>query len=366
MKKIIPFADLKRQYQTIKKDVLSAIKNVCEKTAFSGGYFSEKFEKDFAKFCHVKYFAGLNNGTSALHLAMVALGIGHGDEVILPTNTFIATAWGVSYVGAKPVFVDCDKDTWEINALNLEKYITKKTKAVIGVHLYGQPFDIDAVKKICLKYQIFLIEDCAQAHGAKYKNKQVGSFGELSCFSFYPGKNLGCYGEGGGILTNNKKYFEHIQKLKNHGSTTKYFHDEIGYNMRMEGIQGAVLSEKLKYINRWNKRRKEIARMYHKKIINPKIKMQTLPVWADSVYHLFVVETEHRDNLKKYLEKNNIFTAMHYPVPCHLQTAYKFLNYQKGDFPNAEYLSDHCLSLPMFPELTNIEVKKVITILNKY
>lgn len=364
--KTIPFADLKRQYQNIKPEVLDVFKKVCKETAFSGGYFAEKFETDFAKFCHAKYFSGLNNGTSALHLAMIALGIGEGDEVIVPANTFIATAWGVSYVGARPVFVDCDKDTWEIDAGEVEKKISKRTKAVISVHLYGQPFDIDAVKKVCDKHKIFFVEDSAQAHGAKYKNKIVGSFGEMGCFSFYPGKNLGCYGEGGGILTNNKKYFEHIQKLKNHGSKIKYLHDEIGYNMRLEGLQGAILSVKLKHLRQWNKRRVEIAKMYQKGLSNPKIRMQKIPEWASPVFHLFVITTKNRDDLKKYLEKNGIFPGLHYPVPCHLQNAYKFLNYKKGDFPESEYLSSHCLSLPIYPELTNGEAEYVVKIINKY
>lgn len=364
--KSIPFADLKKQYKNIKKEILSAIKDVCKKTAFSGGEFSEKFEREFCTFCHGKYFSGLNNGTNALHLAMLTLGIGTGDEIIIPANTFIATAWGVSYTGATPVFVDCDPETWEIDANKIEKSITKKTKAVIGVHLYGQPFDIDAVKKICDRHRIFLVEDCAQAHGAKYKNKIVGSFGAMGCFSFYPGKNLGCYGEGGGILTNNKKYYDRVNKLKNHGSSIKYHHDEIGYNMRLEGIQAAVLSVKLKYLNTWNKRRKEIAEMYHKKIKNSKIKTQKKPKWADSVYHLFVVEVENRNHLKRYLEKNGIFPAMHYPIPCHLQKAYKFLEYHEGNLPISEYHANHCLSLPMFPELKNEEAEKVIKIINKY
>jgi dTDP-4-amino-4,6-dideoxygalactose transaminase len=364
--KSIPFADLSRQYRNIKKEVLSVIKQVCEKTAFSGGEFAEKFEKEFAKYSGASYFSGINNGTNAIFLAMLALGISVEDEVIVPANTFIATAWGVTYTGATPVFVDCDPNTWQIDAREIEKKITKKTKAVIGVHLYGQPFDIDAVKKICKQHKIYLIEDCAQAHGAKYKDGIVGTFGEMGCFSFYPGKNLGCYGEGGGVLTNNKKYFDHLNKLKNHGSTVKYYHDEIGYNARLEGIQGAVLSVKLKYLNNWNKRRRQIAAIYFNKIKNNKIVMQKQPEWAKSVFHLFVITTKNRDELKKYLEKNGIYPAMHYPVSCHLQKAYAFLKYKKGDFPNSEYLAGHCLSLPMYPELTDREVKQVIKIINRY
>lgn len=362
----IQFLDLKKQYNQIKEEVLPKIEQVLDDTAFSGGKYVDEFEGSFAKYCETNYSVAVNNGTSALHLAMLALGIGEGDEVIVPANTFVATAWGVSYANATPVFVDCNPDTWEIDTTQIEKKITTKTKAIAGVHLYGQPFDIDAVKKICEKHNLFLIEDAAQAHGAYYKGKRIGQFGEMACFSFYPGKNLGTYGEGGGITTNNEKYFKHLQSLRNHGSIVRYYHDEIGYNMRMGGIEGAVLSVKLQYLDNWNNRRKEIAKMYQKGITNTKIKMQAQPDFADSVYHLFVITTENRDNLQKFLNEQGIFPGMHYPVPCHLQKAYAHLEYKKGDCPNAEYLAEHCLSLPMYAELTNEEVNYIIEKINQY
>lgn len=358
--------DLKKQHQQIKKEILEAFEKVYDQTSFSGGTFVEEFEQQFAKFCNTNYSIGVNNGTSALHLALLALGIMPGDEVIVPANTFIATAWAVSYCGAVPVFADCTNDTWQIDAAQLENKITNKTKAIIGVHLYGQPFDIDAVKEICDRHNLFLLEDAAQAHGASYKQTPVGTFGKMGCFSFYPGKNLGACGEAGGITTNNKEYYEHVKSLRNHGSVTRYYHDEIGYNMRMGGLEAASLTVKLKYITGWNERRREIAKRYQQEVTNTKITMQLQPQWADSVYHLFVVTTPNRDDLIKYLNDNNIYPALHYPVPCHLQKAYKGLGYKQGDLPNAEYLAAHCISLPMYPQLTNEEVSLVINCLNNY
>lgn len=358
--------DLKGQHQQIKKEIFEAFEKVYENTAFSGGPFVEEFEKGFADFCGTKYAVGLNNGTSALHLVMLALGIGEGDEVIVPANTFVATAWGVSYSGATPVFVDCTSDTWQIDATKLEQKITPKTKAIIGVHLYGQPFDINAVAEIAKKHKLFLVEDAAQAQGAKYKNTVVGGFGEMACFSFYPGKNLGACGEAGGVTTNNEAYAKHLQSLRNHGSLVRYYHDEIGYNYRMGGLEGASLSIKLKYLSGWNDRRKQIAKRYQGEIKNSAVKLQLQPEWADSIYHLFVVTTENREEFIKYLNENNINPALHYPVPCHLQKAYAHLGYKKGDCPNAEYLAEHCVSLPMYAELTDEEVNRVIIVINDY
>jgi len=366
MNKKIPCLDLKGQHQQIKKEVFEAFERVYEQTAFSGGSFVEEFEKYFARFCETKYAVGVNNGTTALHLAMLALGIGAGDEVIIPANTFIATAWGVSYTGAIPVFVDCNPDTWEMDMSQLESKITSKTKAVIGVHLYGQPFDIYTAQSICKKHKLFLIEDAAQAQGARYMDKLVGGFGEMACFSFYPGKNLGACGEAGGLTTNNEAYYKHLQSLRNHGSVVRYYHDEIGYNMRMGGLEGASLTIKLKYLPDWNKRRREIAGRYQQGIKNPKIKMQVQPSGHESVFHLFVITTEKRDELIKFLNEKNIFPGLHYPVPCHLQKAYASLGYKKGDFPNSEYLAEHCLSLPMYAELSGEDVDYVIDTLNRY
>src|SRR4030042_6350342 len=344
---VIHFLDLKKQYVQIKEEINKALSEVCESTAFSDGSFVKKFENEFARYCNSEFAVGLNNGTSALHLAMLALNIKAGDEVIVPADSFIATAWGPSYVGATPVFVDCTPDTWNIDTQAIEKKITKKTRAIIGVHLYGQPFDVDSVKKIARKYNIYLIEDCAQAHGAKYKSAAVGGLTQMGCFSFYPGKNLGAYGEGGAIVTNNQSYDKRIRSLRNHGSNVKYFHDELGFNMRMDGFQGAILDVKLKYLDSWNNRRKAIAKMYRDSITNPRIKMQNQPVWSDNVYHLFIITVDKRDRFMEYIQGNNIFCGLHYPVPCHLQKAYSHLKYKVGDCPNSEYLAEHCISLPM-------------------
>jgi dTDP-4-amino-4,6-dideoxygalactose transaminase len=364
--KKISCLDLRGQHQQIKFEIFEAFEKVYEKTAFSGGPFVEEFEKNFAAFCDTKYAVGVSNGTTALHLAMLALGIGAGDEVILPANTFIATAWGVTHAGATPVFVDCTPDTWEIDVTKIEEKITPRTKAIIGVHLYGQPFDIDGVAAICKKHNLKFIEDAAQAQGAQYKGKPVGGFGEMATFSFYPGKNLGACGEAGGITTNNEAYFKKLQSLRNHGCVVRYYHDEVGYNYRMGGLEGASLNVKLKYLSDWNAGRRRIARKYHQGITNPKIVMQTQPGDVSSIYHLFVITTEDRDNLMKYLNERNILPGLHYPVPCHLQKAYADLGYKKGDFPNSEYLAEHCLSLPMYAELSDDEVEYVIETLNSY
>jgi dTDP-4-amino-4,6-dideoxygalactose transaminase len=358
--------DLTKQHQQIKIEVFNAFEKVYDKAAFSGGAFVEEFEVDFASFCETTYAVGVNNGTSALQLAVLALGIGKGDEVILPANTFIATAWGISYSGATPVFVDCTADTWEIDVSKIEDAITDKTKAIIGVHLYGQPFDITSVKTICDKHSLYFLEDAAQAQGAKYKNVPVGGYGDMACFSFYPGKNLGACGEAGGITTNNPNYYKHLLRLRNHGCEVRYYHEEIGFNMRMGGLEAASLQVKLKYLPVWNDRRKQIASTYQQKITNAKILMQLQPDWASSVYHLFVITTENRDGLVQYLSDHNINAGLHYPVPCHLQNAYKHLNYQKGAFPNSEYLAQHCLSLPMYPELSDDDVNYIVDVLNAY
>jgi dTDP-4-amino-4,6-dideoxygalactose transaminase len=362
----IPCLDLKGQHQLIKQEIFAAFEKVYESTAFSGGPFVEAFEKNFAAFCQTTYAVGVNNGTSALHLAMLTLGIGAGDEVIVPANTFIATAWGVSYTGATPVFVDCTADTWQIDATKIKEKITPRTKAIIGVHLYGQPFDVEALQAICLEHQLFLLEDAAQAQGARYKEIPVGSFGELACFSFYPGKNLGACGEAGGITTNNESYYKHLLSLRNHGSMVRYYHDELGFNMRMGGLEGASLQVKLQYLSGWNSRRREIAQRYQREIKNDHIQLQAQPDWAESVYHLFVVTTADRDGLIKYLNQHNILPGLHYPVPCHLQKPYAHLGYKEGDCPQAEHLASHCLSLPMYAELTDEEVSAVIGVLNAF
>lgn len=358
--------DLKRNFDKYKDEYNAAIAKACECTSFSGGPCADQFDKEFAEYNGVKYSTGVNNGTSALQVACLALGIGAGDEVIVPANTFIATAWGPTYCGATPVFVDCTADTWEIDATKLEEKITERTKAIIGVHLYGQPFDFGAVKKIADKYNIPVIEDCAQAHGATFEGKKVGTLGEMGCFSFYPGKNLFCFGEGGAVTSDNFKYIDTINVLKNQGSRERYHHEMVGYNMRLEGVQGAVLSVGLSHLDEWTERRRELGWKYMKNITNPLITLQAHPENTETVFHLFVITVEDRDGFIEYMKNNNIGCDKHYPIPCHLQEAYKELGYRVGDCPNAEYLAAHCVSLPMFPELTDEEQDYIIDVCNRY
>jgi len=366
--------DLSRDYKAHESEYLAAIKAVCEKTAFSGGNFSDEFDKEFAEYVGTKYANGVNNGTSALHLAMMALGIGEGDEVIVPANTYIATAWGVTYTGATPVFVDCTADTWEIDPSKIEEKINRRTKAIIGVHLYGQPFEYDEVRKIADKHGLYLVEDCAQAHGAEYTSmisgtaitKKVGNLADIGCFSFYPGKNLYAFGEGGSVTCNNEEYNDKITVIKNQGCNVRYYHDVVGYNYRLEGIQGAVLSVSLKYLDEWTARRREIGKKYLAEITNPLIKMQAHPDNTNPVFHLFEVQVPDPEKMLEYMKGEDIECNRHYPVPCHLQEAYKDLGYKKGDCPNAEELASHCVTLPLFPEMTDEEVKMVIDACNEY
>ena len=358
--------DLTRDYEAHKEEYLEAIEKVCTETAFSGGKYADKFDEEFAVYVGTKYAVGVNNGTSALHCAMLALGVGAGDEVIVPANTYIATAWGVSYTGATPVFADCTPDTWELDPVSVEAKITDKTKGIIGVHLYGQPFDYTAIKKIADKHGLFVVEDCAQSHGAQYEGRNVGTLGELACFSFYPGKNLYAFGEGGSVTCDKEEYFKHMTRLKNQGCDVRYYHDEIGYNYRLEGLQGAVLSVSLKYLPDWTKRRQEIGERYIREITNPLLTMQAHPENTKPVYHLFVITVEDHDHFVNYMAENNVECNMHYPVPCHLQKAYAHLGYQVGDCPNAEYLASHCVTLPLFPGMTDEEADRVIALCNAY
>ena len=363
---IVPFFDLKRQYAKLKHEIDPAIARVLEATAFSGGPFADKFEKEFAAYCGSTYSRGLNSGTSALHLALLALGIQPGDEVIVPAHTFIASAWGISYIGATPVFVDSLPDTWEIDPAAVERAITPKTKAIIAVHLYGVPADLSALQKIASARNIQIIEDCAQAHGALYQGKKVGSIGAAGCFSFYPSKNLGAYGEAGAVTTNTEEVARRVEILRSHGAEVRYVHQTIGYNMRMDGIQGAVLSAKLPHLDSWNARKAAIVQKYRKGIINPQVTLQAITPGATPAYHLFVITTPNRQKFIDHLQSRGVATALHYPIPCHLQQAYEYLGYKKGDLPNAEYIAGHCVSLPLFPELTDEEVERVIQAVNSY
>lgn len=358
--------DLTRDYETHKAEYQAAIERVCRETAFSGGKYADAFDREFAEYVGVPYACGVNNGTSALHLAMLALGVGEGDEVIVPANTYIATAWGVSYTGARPVFADCTPDTWEIDPVALESKITEKTKGIIGVHLYGQPFDFAGVKAVADRHGLFVAEDCAQAHGAKFEEKNVGSLGEIGCFSFYPGKNLYAFGEGGSVTCRREEYYRHMTRLKNQGCDVRYYHDEIGYNYRLEGLQGAVLSVSLKYLPEWTRRRQEIGRRYIREITNPLITMQAHPENTETVFHLFVIQVDERDRFIKYMADADVECNMHYPVPCHLQKAYRHLGGRQGDCPNAERLAEHCVTLPLFPGMREDEIARVIELCNRF
>lgn len=358
--------DLTRDYARHEADYRAAIEQVCREAAFSGGKYADRFDEEFAGYVGSRYACGVNNGTSALHLAMLALGVGEGDEVIVPANTYIATAWGVSYTGATPVFVDCTPDTWEIDPSKIEEKITPRTKGIIGVHLYGQPFDFSGVKAVADRHGLFVAEDCAQAHGARFEGKHVGSLGDIGCFSFYPGKNLYAFGEGGCVTCDSEEYFKHMTRLKNQGCDVRYRHDEIGYNYRLEGMQGAVLSVSLRYLPEWTARRQEIGRRYLEEINNPLITMQAHPENTESVFHLFVIQVPDHDDFIKYMAHADVECNMHYPIPCHLQKAYAHLGYREGDCPNAEKLAAHCVTLPLFPEMREDEISRVIKLCNDY
>lgn len=358
--------DLERNYRLHKDEYLKAFEAVCDETAFSGGRFADLFEEEFARYLGVNGVSGVNNGTSAVHLAMLCFGVGPGDEVIVPANTYIATAWGVSYTGAKPVFADCTKDTWEIDPVDAEKKITDRTKAMIGVHLYGQPFEFKRMREIADRHGLYLAEDCAQSAGAEYEGKKTGALCDIGCFSFYPGKNLYAFGEGGAVSSDDPEYIDKVNVYKNQGCRERYYHEVIGYNMRLEGVQGAVLSTGLKYLDGWNDSRIAKGKRYDAEIVNPLIKKQLHPENTKPVYHLYEIQVPDPDDFIAYMKENGIECQRHYPVPCHLQEAYKSLGYHPGDCPNAEELAAHCVTLPMYPELSEDEASFVIEKCNSY
>ena len=355
----IPYLDLKAQYQVIRKDVLRALEDVCESTRFAQGPPTLEFEREFAAYCGVKHCNSNNSGTSALHLAMRCLDIGPGDEVITTPFTFIATAWAISYVGARPVFVDIDPARRTLDPAKLEAAITPRTKAIMPVHLFGMPADMAAICNIAHRYGIPVVEDAAQAHGARFEGRRVGQFGCMAAFSFYPGKNLGAYGEGGALVTNDDAFAARAKSLRMHGSTRTYYHDEVGYNYRMDSFQAAILSIKLRHLDAWTAARNERARRYTDLLAGSPV---TPPTWFDNsecVWHCYVIESEHRDRVRQRLSDDGIETGVHYPVPIHLQKPYLHLGYQPGDFPVSERMAKRCLSLPIYPEMSLDQVKFV-------
>jgi dTDP-4-amino-4,6-dideoxygalactose transaminase len=359
----VPFVDLKAQYRSIKKEVDAAIQRVLDNTSFVLGPEVEAFEAAFADYVGAKFCIGLNSGTAAIQLAVSACGVGAGDEVILPANTFFATAEGVSTAGATPVFVDADPVSYGIDVNRIETAITERTRAIIPVHLYGQSADLEPIFDIATRHNLIVIEDAAQAHGSEYKGNRVGALGRAGCFSFYPGKNLGAYGEGGAVTTNDEGVARQVRLLRDHGSARKYHHDIIGYNFRLEGMQGAVLGVKLKHIDRWNNMRREHAARYKELLEDSGVGLPREMEYARHIYHLYVIQTEDRDALQTTLNEAGVQTGIHYPIPIHLQPAYAFLGHKTGDFPETERQARRVLSLPMFPEMTNEQIEKVARVI---
>jgi dTDP-4-amino-4,6-dideoxygalactose transaminase len=356
---MIPVVDLRKQYESIKGEIDDAIRGVIDSMQFVLGPEVVKFEDQFANYCQTKFAFGVNSGTSALHLAMLAAGIGPGDEVITVSYTFVATAAAVCYAGARPVFVDIDPDTCNIDVSRIEAAITPKTKAIMPVHLYGNCADMDPILEIARKHNLLVIEDAAQAHGAEYKGRRAGSMGEMACFSFYPGKNLGAYGEAGAIVTNNGQYAETIKQLRDQGQSEKYFHTMVGYNYRMEGLQGAVLGVKLRHLEDWNTARRKHAAVYRQELAEAGVRLLKEDPDYNPVHHIFPLFTSQRDELREHLHANGIGTGLHYPIPVHLQPGYRHLGYHEGDLPETERACKEVLSLPMFPELEDDTVRNI-------
>jgi dTDP-4-amino-4,6-dideoxygalactose transaminase len=359
----VPYLDLRAQYRTLRSEVLSAFEEICESTSFAQGRATSEFEAKFAAYCGVDHCVSLNSGTSALHLALRCLDVGPGDEVVTVSMTFIATAWAISYVGATPVFVDIDPLRRTLNPDNLEAAITSRTKAIIPVHLYGMPAEMDRIMAIAERHGLPVIEDAAQAHGARYRGKRVGQFGQIACFSFYPTKNLGAYGEGGALVTNDASIAHRARSLRDHAQSQKYLHDEIGYNYRMDSFQAAVLSIKLKYLDEWNTARIDRARQYTELLKGSSYKLPADMSVSECVWHCYVIETPERDRVRSALQDVGIQSAVHYPVPVHLQKAYAHLDYRSGDLPITEALCEHCLALPIYPELSKEKISRVASVL---
>jgi dTDP-4-amino-4,6-dideoxygalactose transaminase len=355
----VPYLDLKAQYQSIKPEIGAAISRVLESCQFVLGSEVAGFEQDFARYCGTSECIALNSGTSALHLALLAAGIGPGDEVITVPFTFVASVAAVLYTGARPILVDIEPRSFNINPALVEDAITPRTKAILPVHLYGQPADMDPIMDIARRHRLIVIEDAAQAHGAKYKGRPVGSIGDMACFSFYPGKNLGAYGEGGAITTNNPEYARTMRMLRDWGQSHKYHHVLRGYNYRMEGFQGAVLGVKLRHLDRWTEARRRIVRQYNDLLAHSDVETPVELPWAQHVYHVYTVRSADRDGLQAALTAEGIQTGIHYPIPVHMQPAYADLGYGPGAFPQAEAAAKQVLSLPLYPELSSDAVAQV-------
>lgn len=360
---MIPFIDLHAQYTSIKSEIHSAIDNVLETGQFILGPEVAAFEDEFAAYCQVSHAVGVNSGTSALHLALLAAGIGPGDEVITTPFTFVATAAAIGYTGATPVFVDIDPQSFTIDVNQIERAITPRTKAILPVHLFGQMADMDPILEIARRHHLLVIEDAAQAHGAEYHHQRAGSLGDLGCFSFYPGKNLGAYGEGGMVVSNRPDLTRTVRMLRDWGAEKKYEHVLKGYNYRLEGMQGAVLRVKLRHLEAWTQKRRDIAVCYNQLLAASGMPLPEELPDRRHVYHIYAVRSPRRAALQQALLSQGIHTGIHYPIPVHLQPAYADLGYQPGDFPIAEACAQEVLSLPMYAELTDEQVHQIATAL---
>ena len=362
----IPFVSFEAMHNEIKEEVLAKFKEVYEKNWFIGGSELEQFEAEFAQYCGTKYCVGCGNGLDALFLTLKAYGVGEGDEVIVPSNTYIATALAVSYVGATPVFVEPTLDYFNIDVDRIEEKITYKTKAIMAVHLYGQPASMTKINELAKKHNLIVIEDSAQAHGATYKGVRTGGLGNAAGFSFYPGKNLGALGDAGAMVTNDKEVADRVRALGNYGSDYKYHHIYKGNNSRLDEVQAAMLRIKLRHLDRWNEERARIASRYLAEIDNPEVVLPKLAEDCTHVYHIFAIRTEARESLEKHLNDNGIGTNKHYPIPMHLQEAYADLNVAEGALPIAEEISSTQLSIPMYYGMTDDEISYVIEKINNW
>jgi dTDP-4-amino-4,6-dideoxygalactose transaminase len=363
----IPLVDLVAQFRTIEPEVRRRLDATLTRGDFILGQELAEFESAFALFCECRRAVGVASGLDALKLALRALEIGPGDEVITVANSFIATALAITAVGAKPVLVDCDPDTFTMDPSQIEAAITDRTRAVLPVHLYGRPADIDAIRAICQRHGLYLVEDAAQAHGARYRGRRCGSLGTLAAFSFYPGKNLGAYGDGGAVTTNDEALADRIATLRNYGSKVKYVHELCGENSRLDTLQAAVLNAKLAHLDAWNARRRELAARYAELLQGvgdlqlPKARADVEPVW-----HLYVIRTSYRDRLLAWLQERGIGALIHYPVPIHLQPAYAHMGWKRGQFPVAEHLAQEILSLPIYPEMTEAQLDRVVAVIREF
>src|ERR1700723_446419 len=352
----VPLLDLKSEYTELRDEVLAALDRVCQTSAFVQGEEVEAFEKEFAEFCGTKHCVALSSGTAALHLGLLALGVQPGDEVITSPNTFLATAEAITYCGARPVFVDIDPSTANLDPAQIERAVTPRTRAIIPIHLYGRPADMYAIRSIAEKLKLLVLEDAAQAHGARYRGRRVGGLGHAAAFSFYPTKNLGAYGEAGALTTDDDQIAKFVRAARNHGQTARYEHEFVGYNYRMQGFQGAVLRAKLRRLYAWTNRRQEIAREYRRALSGARLEIPVDDPRDECVYHQFVIYVGNRNSMVAQLAAREIETVVHYPKPVHLQPAYSSLGFPPGTFPYAERACDRVLSLPVHPRLTAEQV----------